>query len=152
MAAEPCARRLAERGVALSANQQQPVAEGLFTWPSDEPRLIGSQRDGRYSFPARQGETEVLLEPRGTLWGFTTQQFRPPAPPYDGNDTAETFQPYAIGYVELAGQCLVQARFTESDPDKLTIGQPMELRVVPYTTRPDGTEILTYAFAPVEGK
>jgi len=46
---------------------------------------------------------------------------------------------------------LVQARFTESDPNKLTIGQEMELRVVPYTTRADGTEILTYAFAPVEG-
>jgi hypothetical protein len=27
----------------------------------------------------------------------------------------------------------------------------MELRIVPYTTRPDGTEVLTFAFAPVEG-
>lgn len=93
----------------------------------------------------------MLLKRRGTLWGFTTQQFRPPSPPYDGDDTAETFEPYALGYVELPGQLMVQARFTESDPDKLTIGQEMELRVVPYTTRADGTEILTYAFAPAEG-
>ena len=135
----------------MGVSKQEPVAEGLFTWPSDEPALIGSKRDGRLSFPARPGDEEVLLERRGTLWGFTTQQFRPPSPPYDGDDTAESFQPYAIGYVELPDQLLVQARFTEADPDKLTIGQDMELRIVPYTTRPDGTEVLTFAFAPVEG-
>lgn len=63
------------------------MAEGLFTWPSDEPRLIGSERDGVISFPARTGEQERLLGSRGTLWSFTTQQFRPPSPPYDGADT-----------------------------------------------------------------
>lgn len=134
----------------MAANQQ-PVAEGLFTWPSDEPQLIASTNGHRLAFPAKPGEEEVLLKRRGALWGFTTQQFRPPSPPYDGDDTAETFVPYALGYVELPGQLLIQARFTEADPAKLTIGQPMELVVVPYTTRPDGTEILTYAFAPVEG-
>lgn len=128
-----------------------PVAEGLFTWPADEPQLIGSTRDGQLSFPAKDGDEQVLLARRGTLWGFTTQQFRPPSPPYDGNDTAETFVPYALGYVELPGQLLVQARFTEPDPQKLRIGQEMELTIVPYTTRPDGTEVLTYAFAPVQG-
>ena len=136
----------------MGVSKQEPVAEGLFTWPSDEPALIGSKRDGRLSFPARPGDEEVLLKRRGTLWGFTTQQFRPPSPPYDGDDTVESFQPYALGYVELPDQLLVQARFTEADPDKLTIGQDMELRIVPYTTRPDGTEVLTFAFAPVGDK
>lgn len=130
--------------------RQEVVAEGLFTWPSEEPRLIASRRDGVLSFPARPDEETVLLSARGTLWGFTTQQFRPPSPPYDGDDTAETFQPYALGYVELPGELLVQARFTESEPDRLRIGQEMELRIVPYTTRPDGTEVLTFAFAPVD--
>lgn len=129
--------------------RQEVVAEGLFTWPSEEPRLIASRRDGVLSFPARPDEERVLLSARGTLWGFTTQQFRPPSPPYDGDDTAETFQPYALGYVELPGELLVQARFTESEPDRLRIGQEMELRIVPYTTRADGTEVLTFAFAPV---
>jgi uncharacterized OB-fold protein len=128
---------------------QVPVAEGVFTWPSDEPQLIASERDGVLSFPARAGEAERLLSRRGTLWAFTTQQFRPPSPPYDGNDTAETFQPYALGYVELPGELRVQGRFTESDPEKLRIGMEMEVVVVPYTTRPDGTEVLTYAFSPV---
>ncbi len=128
---------------------QVPVAEGVFTWPSDEPQLIASERDGVLSFPARSGEEERLLSRRGTLWAFTTQQFRPPSPPYDGNDTAETFQPYALGYVELPGELRVQGRFTEADPEKLRIGMEMDVVVVPYTTRPDGTEVLTYAFAPV---
>ncbi|MGD1241429.1 MULTISPECIES: Zn-ribbon domain-containing OB-fold protein [Mycobacterium] len=127
------------------------MAEGLFTWPSDEPQLIGSERDGVVSFPARPGDPTVLLHRRGKLWGFTTQEFRPPSPPYDGNDTADTFQPFAIGYVELDGQLFVQSRFTVSDPSQLRIGQEMELRIVPYTTRSDGTEVLTFAFAPVEG-
>jgi uncharacterized protein len=137
--------------VTLSPIKQQPVTAGLFTWPSEKPQLIGSECNGRYSFPARPNEDQVLLNRRGALWGFTTQQFRPPSPPYDGDDTSETFQPYALGYIELPGQLMIQARFTEADPNKLKIGQEMELRVVPYTTRPDGTEILTFAFAPVEG-
>lgn len=128
------------------------VAEDLFTWPSEEPRLIASERDGVLSFPARAGERRHLLGRTGRLWAFTTQQFRPPSPPYDGNDTDYTFEPYAIGYVELPGELLVQARLTEDDPAKLRIGQPMELCVVPYTVRYDGTEVLTYAFAPVEGE
>lgn len=128
---------------------QVPVAADVFTWPSDEPQLIASERDGVLSFPARPGEERRLLGRRGTLWAFTTQQFRPPAPPYDGDDTVETFQPYALGYVELPGELRVQGRFTESDPAKLRIGMEMEVVVVPYTVRPDGTEVLTYAFAPV---
>jgi len=127
------------------------VAQGLFTWPAEEPRLIASERDGVLSFPARAGEKQHLLGRTGRLWAFTTQRFRPPSPPYDGNDTDETFRPYAIGYVELPGELLVQARLTEADPAKLCIGQRMELRIVPYTVRDDGTEVLTYAFAPAEG-
>jgi len=127
-----------------------PVSDGVFTWPSDEPRLIASEApDGVLSFPARPGEQVRLLGRRGRLWSFTTQQFRPPAPPYDGDD-ADAFVPYALGYVELPGELLVQARFTEPDPARLRIGQEMELRIVPYTTRPDGTEVLTYAFAPID--
>ena len=133
--------------------KQVPVADGLFTWPSDAPRLIGSEHEGVLSFPARPGQTRRELGRRGRLWSFTTQQFRPPSPPYDGDDgpdAAAGFVPYSLGYVELPGELLVQARFTEPDPAKLRIGQEMELRIIPYTTRPDGTEILTYAFAPIE--
>lgn len=130
------------------APTQVPVAEGLFTWPSDEPALIASQTDGKLEFPPRPGGTEYLLKRRGRLWAFTTQNFRPPSPPYDGNDDASTFVPYVLGYVELEGELLVEARLVECEVTSLTIGDPMELRIVPYTTRPDGVEVLTFAFAP----
>jgi hypothetical protein len=32
------------RGATLGTSQQEPVAEGVFTWPSDEPALIGSKQ------------------------------------------------------------------------------------------------------------
>src|SRR5580693_4405597 len=141
----------------MTGSRQIPVAEGLFTWPADEPRLIGARCAGcdLVGFPAglacqRCGGTEVsptLLPDRGTLWTFTTQGFRPPSPPYDGADTAETFQPYTVGYVDLGGQIMVEARLTEPDPARLTIGQQMRLVIVPYTTRADGTEVTTFAFA-----
>ena len=139
---------------------RRPVAEGLFTWPpgaGNPLRLIGSECAdcGLVSFPAapacvRCASTEPkqrLLADRGTLWTYTTQDFRPPSPPYDG---PEAFEPYAVGYVELPGELLVEARLTEPDPDKLRIGQPMRLTLVPYTVRDDGTEVVTFAFTPAE--
>ncbi|MET7475893.1 OB-fold domain-containing protein [Streptomyces sp. NPDC005648] len=140
--------------------EQLPVAEGLFTWPpgDDNPlRLIGSECAdcALVSFPAAPtcvqcASTESkrrLLADHGTLWTYTTQDFRPPSPPYDG---PEAFEPYAVGYVELPGELLVEARLTEPDPDRLRIGQPMRLTLVPYTVRDDGTEVVTFAFTPAE--
>jgi uncharacterized protein len=147
---------------AMTGSRQIPVAEGLFTWPCDEPRLIGAQCAGcgLVAFPAgpacqRCGVTEFterLLSGRGTLWTFTTQDFRPPSPPYDGADTAATFAPYAVGYVELPEQVMVEARLTEPDPARLAIGQPMRLAIVPYRVSADGTEIMTFAFGPADGE
>jgi uncharacterized OB-fold protein len=140
---------------------QVPVADDLFTWPSARPALIaGRSSDGRLVFPYRRDRLvggireqleRVELPRRGTLWTFTSQQFRPPAPPYAGNDTAETFEPFTVGYVDLPGALRVEARLTEPDPEKLTIGQEMELRIVPFGRDADGNETMIYAFAPVEG-
>ncbi|UUU28703.1 OB-fold domain-containing protein [Streptomyces sp. CA-210063] len=139
---------------------QKPVAEGLFTWPPDAtapPRLIGSEcvACGLISFPAAadcvrcasQESRQRLLSDRGTLWTYTTQNFRPPSPPYDGPDA---FEPYAVGYIELPGELLVEARLTEPDPEKLKVGQDMRLTLVPYAVRDDGTEVVTFAFTPME--
>ena len=138
--------------------ERRPVAEGLFTWPSDQPRLKAAEcaNCGMVSFPAdahcvRCGGSESrerLLSDRGSLWSFTTQNFRPPSPPYDGADTVETFVSYTIGYVELPGELRVEARLTEPEPERLRIGQPMRMTLIPYKVDPDGTEVLTFAFAP----
>jgi uncharacterized OB-fold protein len=135
-----------------------PVAEGLFTWPADDPQLIGSRCTacGIVTFPA-QGSCprcastkmeERLLPRQGRLWAWTTQDFPPPSPPYLGPG-AKDFVPFGIGYVELEDEVKVETRLTESDPEKLTHGAEMELVVVPFRTDDDGNEVVTFAFRPV---
>jgi uncharacterized OB-fold protein len=94
--------------------------------------------------------SEVLLPRTGSLWTWTVQGFRPKSPPYKGDDTAETFEPYGVGYVDLDGELLVEARLTESDPDRLRLGAEVELVLVPLYREDDGTDVLTFAFRPVE--
>jgi uncharacterized OB-fold protein len=135
-----------------------PVSEGLFTWPSDEPQLIGSRCTacGIVTFPAQDScprcastaMEQQLLARRGRLWAWTTQQFPPPSPPYTGPRGNE-FVPFGVGYIELPGEVRVEARLTESDPDLLTAGMEMELVVVPFRTDEDGNEVVTFAFRPV---
>lgn len=135
-----------------------PVAEGVFTWPSDEPALLGSRCSdcGNHMFPTQGGcnrctgsSTEVVeLARRGTLWTWTVQGFPPKSPPYAG--AVEPFEPFGVGYVELPGQVKVEARLTEADPSKLSIGQEMELVLVPLRTDADGNDVMTFAFRPVE--
>jgi uncharacterized OB-fold protein len=132
-------------------------APDVFTWPSEEPQLIGGRcrECAAVTFPAwpscaRCGSTEVeqhLLPRRGTLWTFTTQEFLPKEP-YATGETNETFIPYGIGMVQLGDEVRVEGRLTESNPEKLAFGMELELVVVPFRTDPDGTVVLTYAFAP----
>jgi uncharacterized OB-fold protein len=51
--------------------------------------------------------------------------------------------------VQLDDVVRVEARLTESDPDKLDFGQTVELEVLPLYTDADGDEIMTFAFAPI---
>lgn len=141
----------------MTAATSRPISEGLFTWPSQEPRLIGAACAGCGTtvFPRRaacpkcgaEDMRERLLSPTGTLWTWTTQGFLPKAP-YGGTETAETFQPFALGYVELPGEVRVETRLTVADPDALRIGMPMRLVIVPFRSDPDGTQVMSFAFAP----
>ena len=138
----------------------RPIAEDLFVETADGPRLIGSKcgECGTVVFPtakgcARCGSDRLEdhhLAPRGTLFTFTTQQFLPKEP-YTGPETEDDFAGYALGYVELPGEVMVETRLTESDVARLTIGMEMELVLVPFRTDPDGVDVMTYAFQPVQG-
>ena len=129
-------------------------APDVFTWPAEEPQLIGGRctECAAVTFPrtgscARCGSTEVaehLLPRRGTLWTFTTQGFLPKEP-YAGGETAETFQPYGVGLVQLGDEVKVEARLTTADVDVLRIGMEVELVIVPFRD-----DVVTFAFAPVE--
>jgi uncharacterized OB-fold protein len=136
----------------LDQRTDVPVAEGLFTDDGGEPRLIGSRCGscGAVAFP-RQASCprctsldvhEHLLQRRGTLWSWTIQCFAPKSPPYAVDDP-NGFRPYGVGYVELVGEVRVEARLTEDDPDRLRIGMPMQLTLIP---APGGG--ITYAFEP----
>lgn len=136
---------------------QIPFASDVFTWPAEQPKLIGGRcsQCACVAFPrpgscARCGSLEIdehLLTDHGTLWTFTTQGFLPKEP-YRGGETPETFEPFGVGLVELGGEVRVEARLTEADPDVLHIGMEMELAIVPFRTDEDGTEVVTYAFRP----
>jgi len=135
-----------------------PIAEGVFTWPSDEPRLIGSRCAACeiVTFPAqdscpRCASTEMpehLLSRQGRLWAWTTQEFPPPSPPYAG-PTGDVFVPFGVGYVELGNEVKVEARLTETTG--LRIGMEMELVLVPFRTDESGNEVVTFAFRPIGG-
>jgi len=136
-----------------------PVQEGLFTWPSDEPQLIASRCSacGDVAFPRQQScpdcssddVDEILLSRRGTVWTWTIQNFPPPIPPYAGSGDRDTFVPYGVAYIELPEGIRVEARLTENDPEKLSIGMEMELVVEKFASDDDGNELVTFAFKPV---
>jgi uncharacterized OB-fold protein len=133
-------------------------APDVFTWPSDDPQLIGGRCEACAAviFPqqpscARCGSTEMvehLLPRTGTLWTFTTQEFLPKEP-YAGGETAETFTPYGVGIVQLADEIRVEGRLTVSDVAQLHIGMDVRLVVIPFREDPDGTTVMTFAFEPV---
>lgn len=135
----------------------EPIAPGLFSWPADRPQLLGSRcRDCRIvAFPAQascqacgsdQVEIEALPD-RGTLWTWTIQRFMPKVP-YDRGESAESFVPYGVGYIELPGAVRVESRLTENDPDKLQIGMQMQLVFEQYKTAA-GKDVIGFAFSPV---
>jgi uncharacterized OB-fold protein len=140
---------------------QVPIAQGIFTFPSDEPQLIGSRCTscGIVTFPAQDScprcpsteMAEQLLARRGRLWAWTTQDVPPPSPPYAGPSGAD-FVPFGVGFVELADEVKVEARLTEADADALGIGMEMELVLVPFRTDDDDNEVVTFAFRPVKGE
>jgi uncharacterized OB-fold protein len=131
-----------------------PLAEGLFEVADGVPHLIGGRRksDGRIVFPNPTGPESrnydpVRLSPEGRLWSFTVQRFRPKSPPYAGADDEASFQPFALGYVELPGEVIVESRIATDDVSALRIGAPMRLTLTPFR-KPEG-EVLAFAFAPV---
>ena len=128
------------------------VDDSLFV-AGDGPLTLRGAECGRCStttFPVQDGcprcgaleMADVALPRTGALWSFTVQGFEPKAP-YRGR---EPFTPYGVGYVDL-GPVIVEARLTENDPNRLRVGAPMELTLVP--AYDDGAEpVFTFAFAP----
>ena len=125
------------------------IAEGLLELRNDGTiALIGgySPTSGRYHFPRLDtcpytGATDietVTLSTEATLWLWTAVTAAPPG--YAGP------VPFGFGVVELQREHLrVVTRLTESDPLRLTFGQPMRL-VAETLPGDDGEAVVTWAF------
>jgi uncharacterized OB-fold protein len=136
------------------------ITEGLFRVDGDRAVLLASRRrsSGVVKFPAERPELfdgnpeiqedieAIELSTEGTLYTYTTQQFPPPLP-YKGSRDPKTFQPYVVGFVELAEGLLVETLIVDVATDELEIGQ----RLVSTTTTletDDGKSLVTFAFRP----
>lgn len=135
-----------------------PIMEGLFTWPSTEPRLIGGRCKscGTYYFPKfftrhkpgckeRQVE-EVLLSRRGKLDSFTVQRFPPPKPFV----STDPFTPYAIGWVALPEGIAVAGMITDCKLEDLRMHMDVELVVEKAWVDQEGNEALTWKWRRVK--
>jgi uncharacterized protein len=126
-----------------------PLAPGLFVDDATEGagvRLRGGRHrsSGRIVFPcpaSSEAYEPVALAREGTLWSFTVQRFRPKSPPYAG---PEEFAPYAVGYVELPGEVIVESRLVDIAFDDLRIGLPLRLTTEPLLI--DGELRIGFAF------
>ncbi|WP_346839450.1 OB-fold domain-containing protein [Microbulbifer sp. SAOS-129_SWC] len=138
--------------------ERKPIADGLFTWPSDNPALLGSRcRQCKIAeFPCKAscpacGSEEVAVEElprRGKLWTWTIQGFMPKSP-YNSGETVDTFTPYGVGYIELPGAVCVESRLVENTTRDLAIGMDMELVIETFRYDDVGNEIVTFAFKAV---
>ena len=133
---------------------QRPLAEGLYRVVDGAPRLLGGRRksDGKIAFPLPQGaqgvDYEIVeLASEGSLWSYTVQRFRPKTP-YAGPGDDKSFKPYAVGYVELPGQIIVESHIATDDFNALKIGMPVRLTLIPFRQEADGTQVMIYGFEP----
>ena len=125
-----------------------PIAPDLWT-DEDRPRLIGGKLpSGEVVFPMPTGdaaagvETYPLLR-HGTLWSWTSQDFRPKLP-YEGpGEGPQDFKPFLLGYVELPGEVIVESYIVDATLADLRLGMAMEFTLTPFDARR-----ATFAFRP----
>ena len=137
---------------------QRLVAERLMTGTGRDARLLGTRCNscGTVTFPeqascpactALDTCSHVLAE-SGPLWSFTVQAFEPKAP---YRRPAVGFSPYGVGYVNLGNEILVEGRLTVADAGSLRIGMEMRVHSEVFAREADGTDLVTYAFSPLNG-
>ena len=135
-----------------------PIAEGLFTWPSDDPRLIGSACTAcdLVVFPAQThcpgcfgGEvTEHLLEPRGSLYTWTTQSFPPVAPPYIGDTDPDDLRAVRDGLGPGVGHLDDRVEADRERSRQARVRDAGRARADPAAVDDEGNEVVSFAFAP----
>ncbi|MDP1819090.1 MAG: OB-fold domain-containing protein [Acidimicrobiales bacterium] len=134
------------------------IDPSIATWPGEAARLLGGRCDGCavVTFPAPKGcpacgggdVSQVELDPVGTVWTYTVQGFPPPAPPYLGPASPDTFRPFAVAYVDL-GSVLVEGPVL-GDPSSVRIDDPVRVVFPVLGQDQDGNDVVAFAFEPIE--
>lgn len=132
-----------------------PIVDGLFTWPSDEPRLVAGRCEAcdTLAFPSwyqlhapdcAGGPCEVLpLSRSGVLVSWTVQHF-PPPPPFPAPDP---FEPLAVGAVAFPEGIQILGQLSGEASDGLALGQQMVVVVEPLSVSDKGEDVLIWRFA-----
>ncbi|MCS7276180.1 MAG: OB-fold domain-containing protein [Dehalococcoidia bacterium] len=132
-----------------------PFTQGAFVETPQGPRLIGSKCPacGTVFFPKADvcrvpscmAQTEeMLLGPRGKLWSYSIQYFKPPPP----IRVEEPFRPYAVGMVDMDGVRII-GMLTEADLEVLRPDMEVELVIDMLYRDADGNEVVTWKFRPL---
>jgi uncharacterized OB-fold protein len=141
----------------MAAKKQLLLAEGLFTWPSDEPLLIGThcKSCGDYFFPktftchnpnCKDKEIEeATLSRRGKVWSYSILYY-PPPPPFIAPDP---FEPMPIVQVEIPEGLKITGVLEDTKPEDVKIGMEAELVVGKLYTDKEGNEVIGWKFKPV---
>ena len=141
----------------MTTTRRIPVVEGAFAETADGPRLLGSRCLAcRTSyFPkapvcrnpacAEKQVEEVPLSPRGTLWSYTIQCYKPP-PPARLDDP---FVPYGLGLVDLPEGIRILGMISTDRPEELRVGQEVELVLETLYHNDEGDEVITWKFRPL---
>jgi uncharacterized OB-fold protein len=135
-----------------SVKKQVPAADNLFTWSSNDPRLIGARcrRCGEVFFPIQSvcsfcssTETEEInFSRKGTLDLYTCVRY--PTPGYNGP------VPLCIGFVRLPEGTKVITPLAECNFEELRMGMEMEMIVQKVAIDEQGNDLLGFAFRPVK--
>ena len=140
----------------MPAKTKKPIIEGLFSWPSDKPRLIASRckKCKAVAFPKRPFcpnpdcekdrdlVEEIEISNKGTLYSYSFQLYQPPEP-----FRYEPWQPYAIGMVDFPEGLRVWGMITRMEDLKL--GMPVET-VAGKLYEDDENEYISWMWKPID--
>lgn len=142
--------------VLSNGKEKVPIVEGLFTWPSDEPKLIGSECPscGDVQFPEsnvcgnpdcdhEKPPERVFLSKTGKLYSYTIHH----------TNLREPFSfhevPFTIGAVELPEGINLVSKIDAKDKEELEIGMRVRFKVKELY-EDDEKIYMTYYFEPGE--
>ena len=141
-----------------SQKQQIPAVKEVFTWPSSEPRFIGTKCKacGTVSFPKspvcrnpkcknKADVEETLLTRRGKLLSYTLVCY-PPPPPFV---CAQPFVPFPIGEVQFPEGVEIIGQMTGCAYEHLKIGMEVETVVEKLFEDEGGNEVVGWKFRPL---